>query len=76
HTHRPLFVSKRLNRVVDLFCCMPALLTAAEMREVHILNHHRYNDGPGDVTSTEGRERGLGAIWYWIRYGTIVKRHT
>ncbi|MCC3332097.1 fatty acid desaturase [Nocardia abscessus] len=76
HTHRPLFVSKRLNRVVDLFCCMPATLTAAEMREVHILNHHRYNDGPGDVTSTEGREHGLGAVWYWIRYGTIVKNHT
>jgi hypothetical protein len=30
---------------------------------VHILNHHRYNDGPGDVTSTEGREQGLRAVW-------------
>jgi sn-1 stearoyl-lipid 9-desaturase len=56
HTHRPLFVSPRMNRVVDVLCCMPASLTAAEMREVHILNHHRYNDGPGDVTSTEGCE--------------------
>ena len=76
HTHRPLFVSRRVNRVIDVLCCMPAALTAAEMREVHVLNHHRYNDGPGDVTSTEGREQGLRAVWYWIRYGTIVKNHT
>ena len=46
------------------------------MREVHVLNHHRYNDGPGDITSTEGRERGLRAVWYWFRYGVIVKNHT
>ena len=46
------------------------------MREVHVLNHHRFNDGPGDVTSTEGREHGLRAVWYWIRYGAIVKNHT
>jgi fatty acid desaturase len=76
HTHRPLFVSPRMNRVVDVLCCMPASLTAAEMREVHILNHHRYNDGPGDVTSTEGREHGLRAVWYWISYGAVVKNHT
>jgi fatty acid desaturase len=76
HTHRPLFVSRRLNRLVDVLCCMPALLTAADMREVHILSHHRYNDGPDDVTSTAGRERGLRAVWYWIRYGVIVKHHT
>ena len=76
HTHRPLFVSQRMNRVADVLCCLPASLTAAEMREVHVLNHHRFNDGPGDVTSTEGRERGLRAVWYWIRYGYIVKKHT
>lgn len=76
HTHRALFVSRRLNRFVDIMCCLPATLTSAEMREVHVLNHHRFNDGPGDVTSTEGMERGLGAVWYWIRYGTIVKNHT
>ncbi len=69
HTHRPLFVSRRLNRVVDVLCCLPGTLTAAEMREVHVLNHHRFNDGPGDVTSTEGREHGLRAVWYWFRYG-------
>jgi fatty acid desaturase len=76
HTHRPLFVSQRVNRVIDVLCCMPAALTAADMREVHVLNHHRFNDGPGDITSTEGREQGLRAVWYWIRYGTIVKNHT
>ncbi|WP_280344080.1 fatty acid desaturase [Nocardia neocaledoniensis] len=76
HTHRPLFVSKFPNRVVDFLCCLPGNLTAAEMREVHVLNHHRFNDGPGDVTSTTGMEKGLGAIWYWVRYGVIVKIHT
>lgn len=76
HAHRPLFVSKRANRVIDVLCCLPGALTAAEMREVHVVNHHRFDDGPQDVTSTGGREHGLRAIWYWIRYGTIVKRHT
>jgi sn-1 stearoyl-lipid 9-desaturase len=76
HTHRPLFVSRRLNRVVDVLCCLPGTLTAADMREVHILNHHRFNDGPGDVTSTEGRDRGLRAVWYWCRYAGVVKNHT
>jgi len=75
HTHRPLFVSRRANRIIDVLCCLPATLTATEMREVHILNHHRFNDGPDDVTSTEGREKGLPAIWYWIRYGMVVKNH-
>lgn len=76
HTHRPLFVSRRINRMVDLLCCMPAALTAADMYEVHVINHHRYDDGPGDVTTTEGREHGLRAVWYWLRYSSIVKRHT
>jgi fatty acid desaturase len=76
HTHRPLFVSRRLNRVVDVLCCMPGTLTAADMREVHVLNHHRFNDGLGDVTSTEGRDRGLRAVWYWFSYAGIVKNHT
>lgn len=76
HTHRTLFVSRRMNRLVDILCSLPSALTAAEMREVHVLNHHRYNDGPRDITSTEGRERGPRAVWYWIRYGTVVKRYT
>lgn len=76
HTHRPLFVSRRANRVVDLLCCMPAALTAADMHEVHVINHHRFDDGPGDITSTQGRERGLRAVWYWTRYSSIVKNHT
>lgn len=76
HTHRPLFVSKLPNRVVDILCCLPGNLTAAEMREVHVLNHHRFNDGPGDVTATTNMDKGLPAIWYWVRYGVIVKLHT
>ncbi|WP_194824767.1 fatty acid desaturase [Nocardia sp. XZ_19_231] len=76
HTHRPLFVSKFPNRVVDILCCLPGNLTAAEMREVHVLNHHRFNDGPGDVTATTGMDKGIGALWYWVRYGMVVKIHT
>ena len=45
HTNRHLFVSHRANRVVDVLCCLPGALTAADMREVHVLNHHRFNDG-------------------------------
>jgi fatty acid desaturase len=76
HTHRHLFVSHRANRVVDVLCCLPGALTAADMREVHVLNHHRFNDGPGDITSTAGRTQGWRAVWYWIRYGIVVKLHT
>ncbi|MGL4304807.1 MAG: fatty acid desaturase family protein [Mycobacteriaceae bacterium] len=76
HTHRPLFVTRWMNRTVDLFCCMPGALTAADMREVHILSHHRYDDEDGDITSTKGRESGIRAVWYWIRYGVIVKKYT
>src|SRR6478609_6409431 len=35
HTHRPLAVSRRVNRLIDMLCCFPALLTGSEMREVH-----------------------------------------
>ena len=76
HTHRPLFVRALPNRLVDILCCLPSWLSAAEMRTVHVVNHHRYNDGPGDVTSTAGYERGGRALWYWLRYGTIVRNFT
>jgi sn-1 stearoyl-lipid 9-desaturase len=74
HTHRPLFVSRFLNRVIDVLCCMPAYITATEMREVHVIHHHRFNDGPLDVTSTGGREHGLRAIWYWICFHPKFKK--
>lgn len=76
HTHRPLFLSRGMNRLTDLLCCLPGALTAADMREVHIINHHRYNDGPQDVTSTEGREHGPRAVWYWITYSVRIHIHT
>jgi fatty acid desaturase len=76
HTHRQLFVSHRLNRVVDVLCTLPGAPTAADMREAHVLNHHRFNDGPRDITSTEGREHGLRAVWYWITFHPVVKLYT
>jgi len=76
HTHRPLFVSRRMNRVADLLCCLPGGLTGVDMREVHVLNHHRFNDGPRDVTSTEGFERGVRSVRYWISYSAVIHMHT
>ena len=76
HTHRPLFVSRQLNRVIDILCCLPGAPTGVDMREAHVLNHHRFNDGPRDITSTEGREHGLRAVWYWITFHPAVKIYT
>jgi fatty acid desaturase len=76
HAHRPLFVGAGANRVLDVLCCVPSWLSAAEMRTVHVVNHHRFDDGPGDVTSTMTYERGLRALWYWLRYAYIVRRAT
>lgn len=76
HAHRPLFLGPKANRVVDVLCGFPSFLSATEMRAVHVQNHHKFDDGPDDVTSTLTRERGLRALWYWARYGVIVKRYT
>lgn len=76
HCHRKLFVSPAANRVLEILLCFPSLLTAAEMTVLHVHHHHKHNDGPGDVTSTLGRERGWAAIGYWVGYGWTVKRFT
>jgi fatty acid desaturase len=76
HGHRPLFVSPLLNRVMDVLCCLPAGVTAADMREQHVIHHHRFNDGPQDISCTEGYEHGPRAIWYWIRHHGRVKMFT
>ena len=76
HCHRPLFTKHSLNRVVELFLCFPSMLSATEMTVLHVHHHHRYNDGPKDVTTTIGFEGGWKAIWYWIRYGWVVKGFT
>jgi len=76
HAHRPLFLDARANRIMDLLCCFPSCVSAAEMHTVHVVNHHRFDDGPGDITSTIGYERGWRAIWYWLRYAYIVRRAT
>lgn len=73
HAHRPLFVPRLLNRLADLACCFPCMLTATEMRVVHVSHHHRFDNGPRDVTSTVGYERGRRALWYWLRYALRVK---
>jgi fatty acid desaturase len=76
HCHRKLFVARAPNRVLELLLCFPSLLTSAEMTVLHVHHHHKHNDGPDDVTSTLGCERGLAAIGYWLRYGSIVKWFT
>ena len=75
HAHRPLFLDRPLNRLVDLLCCMPATISGPEMRMVHVVNHHRFDDGPDDVTSTLTYERGRRALWYWVRYGTNARTY-
>jgi len=76
HCHRKLFVAWLPNRVVELLLCFPSLLSAADMTVLHVHHHHKHNDGPDDVTTTVGCERGLRAVGYWLGYGWIVKRFT
>lgn len=73
HAHRPLFVARLPNRLADLACCFPTGLSATEMRVMHVSHHHRFDNGPLDVTSTVGYERGRRALWYWMRYAVRVK---
>ncbi len=73
HAHRPLFVVRLFNRLADLACCFPCMLTATEMRVMHVSHHHRFENGPRDVTSTVGYETGRRALWYWLRYASRVK---
>jgi fatty acid desaturase len=73
HAHRPLFVMALFNRLADLACCFPCMLTATEMRVMHVSHHHRFDNGPRDVTSTVGYETGRRALWYWVRYASRVK---
>jgi fatty acid desaturase len=76
HAHRPLFTVTWLNRLTDILCCLPSTVSGPEMRMIHVVNHHRFDDGPGDVTSTIGYERGARALWYWLRYGTVGRLFT
>ena len=76
HAHRKLFVARGANRVLEVLLCFPSLLTCAEMTVLHVHHHHKHNDGPGDVTSTVGRERGLRALGYWWTYSYVVKAFT
>ena len=61
HCHRKLFSVAAPNRLVELLLCFPSLLTAADMTVLHVHHHHKHNDGPDDVTSTIGCERGVRA---------------
>jgi fatty acid desaturase len=46
------------------------------MLYVHVNLHHRFSDGDGDPTSTKGYERGLRAVWYWVRYPYVCHKAT
>jgi len=76
HCHRPLFVHRLSNRVLEVLLCLPSLLTSTEMTVLHVHHHHHHNDGADDVTSTLGCERGVRAVGYWISYGWVVKSYT
>ena len=76
HGHRPMFHSRRSNRALELLLCFPGLVTFTEMLLLHVHHHHKYANGPNDITSTVGHERGFGAIWQWLSYGWRVKAFT
>lgn len=74
HAHRKLFVRPFANRVLEFLLALPIGLSYPLMLYVHVHLHHRFNDEEGDPTSTKGRERGLAALWYWVRYPLVCHR--
>lgn len=76
HAHRRLFNNRVLNRILELLLCFPCGLSYPMMRYIHVYLHHSYNNGPGDLTSTHGFERGWRAVYYWISYAAICQRAT
>ncbi len=76
HTHRKLFVSYWPNRVVEFLLCFPSCLSYPMMRYIHVYMHHRFDNGAGDITSTEGFRSGFKAIHYWLRYWLICQLET
>jgi sn-1 stearoyl-lipid 9-desaturase len=76
HAHRPLFTSRLGNRILDLLLCVPSLLTSTEMIVFHVGQHHRYENAPGDPSTTLGYERGWRAVRYWVLFGLWVRTVT
>lgn len=73
HAHRKLFTYQPLNRVLELLLCFPALNCYPMMRYVHVHLHHRFDDGPGDPTSTTAHRTGWCVLLYWARYSFRCK---
>jgi len=76
HAHRRLFESPSLNRILEFLLCFPCGLSYPMMRYIHVHMHHTYDNGPGDLTSTQGFDRGWRAIYYWVRYAVVCQRAT
>jgi fatty acid desaturase len=76
HSHRKLFVRRLPNRLVEALLCFPCELSYPVMLYVHVYLHHRFSDGEGDPTSTTGYEKGLRAVWYWVRYPYVCHKTT
>lgn len=74
HAHRKLFVRPLANRALEFLLALPIGLSYPLMLYVHVHLHHRFNDEEGDPTSTKGQERGLAALWYWVRYPLVCHR--
>jgi fatty acid desaturase len=76
HAHRHLFNQRIPNRILEFLLCFPCGLSYPMMRYVHVHMHHSFDNGPGDLTSTRGFERGWRTVYYWVRYAAICQRAT
>ena len=76
HAHRKLFTSQFANRGVELLLCFPCVTSYPMMKYVHVYVHHKYQDGPGDPTSTRGSVRGARAVLYWLTYSFVAQGAT
>jgi fatty acid desaturase len=76
HAHRKLFTDDRANRVLEFLLSLPCCLSYPVMLYTHVYLHHRYDDGEGDPTSTDGKEGAFAAVWYWLRYADVTHRAT
>jgi fatty acid desaturase len=72
HSHRPLFTSRRRNRILELLLCLPSCVSFPVVKYAHAYIHHSFDNGPKDFTSTHGYESGWRAVWYWVRYSWLV----
>ncbi len=76
HAHRKVLLVGAGNRLLEILCCFPSLMTCSEMLIFHVGHHHANDNGASDVGSTIPYARGWRAVWYWLRYSVVVRFFT